>query len=118
MKNIQDIPGIIHTYTELLERFELPRSAVAPISELGALMKDGMRCSDGWQNGRGCGRPAKQGLQHQVPWTNGVHCQRFFKGRHASGWFKVTAAAGGQQAEETDEQRVERIAAQQALRFE
>ena len=57
------------------------------------------------------GRPSKQGPQHQVAWTNGIHRRRFFNGRHAAGGL-------GRQAEDADEQRVERIAAQQARRFQ
>ena len=81
-------------------------------------MQEHCRRAHGWQNTRGRGRPSKQGPQHQAPWTNGVHCRRFFKGRHASGWFEVESGGLGEQAEDTDEQRVERIAAQQARRFQ
>ena len=46
-----------------------------------------------------------------MAWTNGIHRRRFFNGRHAAGGL-------GRQAEDADEQRVERIAAQQARRFQ
>ena len=139
VRNIYDIPGIIRTQAEL-RQFRLPQAAIDAIPELEAPKRDGMKCHQcphvarqvqkiqehcrqvhGWRNDRRSGRPTKQQQRvgHQVPWTVGVCCQRFFKSRYASGWFEVKSGGDGQQGdEETDERRVRRIEKQKEAQFE
>ena len=83
-------------------------------------MQEHCKRAHGWRNNRGSRRPSKhQRDKHQVPWTAGIHCQCFFKSRLASGWFEVRAGRGTKAGGEPqiDEQRVERITAQQEQRF-
>jgi hypothetical protein len=53
-------------------------------------MQEHYRKSHGWVNPRSIGRPA-EGLSStdNVPWIEGVACQRFFPSREGSRWFQV-----------------------------
>ena len=149
MEEINRIPGLIQTYEELTHRFRLPQTATEMITELGQPQENGLRCCEcayistairrmqehcrdahGWQNDRGRGRITKadEALERMVggravPWTAGIRCQRFFKGRVASGWFEVQAAAVAATVEtiaqglEQLQKRMEKASQDQAARF-
>ena len=52
----------------------------------------------GWMNDRGPGRPSLKRKRQpadapetpvELPWTENIACQRFFRSRNASGWFEI-----------------------------
>lgn len=106
---VKGINKIIRRQSDL-ENFKFPPPTTEPISYLEPPRSDGMKCrtcphiacqiqkiqahcrkKHNWINPRKKGRqPALQPLnQDEVPWTEGVLCQRFFRSRAASGWFEV-----------------------------
>lgn len=106
---VKGINKIIRRQSDL-ENFKFPPPTTEPIPYLEPPRSDGMKCrtchhiacqiqkiqahcreKHNWINPRKKGRqPALQPLnQDEVPWTEGVLCQRFFRSRAASGWFEV-----------------------------
>lgn len=68
---------------------------------------------------------AKRAKQERpLPWTTGVHCQRFFRSRAASQWFEVgrgsqvAVVAVVSASEDTVEQRITQMHKAQAKKFE
>lgn len=110
---IKRIPRIIRNQAELSE-IQLPPPTIDPIPLLAPPQTDGLRCrkcpyvvrqvqsiqahcseKHGWQNPRNKGRPTDSnsgrnlGAIPELPWVQGVHCQRFFPTRAGSSWFEV-----------------------------
>ncbi|KAL7940097.1 hypothetical protein V8C42DRAFT_364375 [Trichoderma barbatum] len=89
-----------------LQAFIFPFPTITCVPYLAPPKKDGLKCSkcayiarqvqkiqEHWP-----GRPELKrkmttrdelGEKHEVPWVEGVSCQRFFPSRNASGWFDV-----------------------------
>lgn len=100
-----------------LQAFVFPFPTITCVPYLAAPKKDGLKCSKcayiarqvqkiqehcktkyKWENMQRPGRPELKrkmttqnelGKKHEVPWVEGVSCQRFFPSRNASGWFEV-----------------------------
>lgn len=106
---VGQIQNVIRERAELIA-LQYPPPTADPIPFIDPPKLDGLRCQlcpyiarqpqkiqahcrnvHGWRNPRKRGRLAvTQSLQHfDVPWTTGVHCQRFFRSREASSWFEV-----------------------------
>ena len=110
---IKRIPRIIRNQAELSE-IQLRPPTINPIPLLAPPQTDGLRClkcpyvvhqvqsiqahcseKHGWQNPRNKGRPTDSnsgpnlGAIPELPWVQGVHCQRFFPTRAGSSWFEV-----------------------------
>ncbi|KAM7188699.1 Protein of unknown function (DUF3505) domain containing protein [Rhypophila sp. PSN 637] len=143
-KLVEEIPGIIPNQAGLCG-FRFPPATTEPIPFIAAPEIDGIRCNEcgfvirttqgiqkhcrrehGWKNdwSRG-GNVTKRARQlRALPWTTGVHCQRFFRSRAASRWFEVNRGSRGSQVavisapEETVEQRITQIHKAQAKKFE
>ncbi|KAJ9419839.1 hypothetical protein FOXG_22180 [Fusarium oxysporum f. sp. lycopersici 4287] len=103
------IPNVLRSRTEL-PQLQYPPPTTEPISWLAPPKLDVLKCrqcnnfnvrqlqamqehyrkSHGWVNPRSIGRPA-EGLSStdNVPWIEGVACQRFFPSREGSRWFQV-----------------------------
>ena len=82
-----------------------------------AIWKFGGHCRNkhGWVNRQKRGRISRLQAQGcQVPWTTGIHCQRFFKSGHASGWFEVARPAQGQESPAEEEQGFDILAQAEA----
>ncbi|KAH7247477.1 uncharacterized protein BKA55DRAFT_514321 [Fusarium redolens] len=106
---IKMIPNVLRSRTEL-PQLQYPPPTTEPISCLAPPKLDVLKCrqcnnfnvrqlqamqehyrkSHGWVNPRSIGRPA-EGLSStdNVPWIEGVACQRFFPSREGSRWFQV-----------------------------
>src|SRR5205814_8344523 len=108
-QEVEQIPGIIRSQADLLA-FQFPSPDASPIQVLGKPATDGLKCREcpyiarqvckiqehcrkqhGWQNERRRGRVRAElaAVERQLPWTEGVYCQRLFRSRYASGWFEV-----------------------------
>jgi len=112
-RDVAKVEGLIPNPEALKEcEFSFPPSTAGPISALGDPEKNGLRCTakvEGQECGYICcslqfmqrhyevehqwkneqkGRP-KKGVEHNVPWRTGIHCQRFFKQGHKSQYFEV-----------------------------
>ncbi|KAG6042166.1 hypothetical protein E4U17_001581 [Claviceps sp. LM77 group G4] len=102
-------PGITRTLDQL-RSFQLPEFLEQPVPFLAPPMTDGLRCNacafiarqpqsirkhcqtvHGWVNDRKRIDNFKKGPREDwpVPWTNNIHCQRFFPTRVACGWVEV-----------------------------
>ncbi|KAG6195332.1 hypothetical protein E4U50_000308, partial [Claviceps purpurea] len=102
-------PDIIRTLDQL-RSFQLPEFLEQPVPFLARPMTDGLRCNacafiarqpqsirkhcqtvHGWVNDRKRIDNFKKGPREDwpVPWTNNIHCQRFFPTRVACGWVEV-----------------------------
>ncbi|KAH7015916.1 hypothetical protein EDB80DRAFT_748699 [Ilyonectria destructans] len=100
---IEEIPGIIKDQSGL-DEFQFPTPNTTKVPFLAPPKPDGLKC-------RKCtlphlpalaepakpGRPRKIGckLDDELPWREGVLCQRFFLSRKASGWFEVGRKIAG-----------------------
>ncbi|KAH8799326.1 hypothetical protein F5884DRAFT_869058 [Xylogone sp. PMI_703] len=118
---IARIDGLISNEAELEQReFPFPPPTSALILALGEPQTNGLRCTfrldnaecgyiccslrymrkhelkaHGWKSERKGGRPRKDGTSTtvDVPWTAGVHCQRFFNHGPKSRYFEVRPVA-------------------------
>ncbi|KAL6411744.1 hypothetical protein AUP68_04118 [Ilyonectria robusta] len=114
-KDIQSIPGIIKSQSELAD-FQFPPPTANPIPFLSPPQLDGLNCRkcpyiarqvqkiqahcrdcQDWHNTQGRGRPKTRGIESppDLPWREGVLCQRFFPSRAASRWFEVGRKMAG-----------------------
>ncbi|KAF4946561.1 hypothetical protein FGADI_11075 [Fusarium gaditjirri] len=110
VKQFKAIPNLLQDQSKL----RLPRIPIKPISCLAAPRLDGLKCRKSgrmfrqsqkmglhcmeehlWKNPRGRGRPIS-GLEAsaELPWIQGVACQRFFPSREGSRWFEVPRETG------------------------
>ncbi|EGU84550.1 hypothetical protein FOXB_04933 [Fusarium oxysporum f. sp. conglutinans Fo5176] len=110
VKQVKAIPNLLQDQSKL----RLPRIPIKPISCLAAPRLDGLKCRKCgrifqqsqkmglhcmkehlWKNPRGRGRPIS-GLEAsaELPWIEGVACQRFFPSREGSRWFEVLRETG------------------------
>ena len=133
VREAQAMPGIIQKREEL-RQFQLPVRIVDANPLLEPPRTDGLQCRDcqyinrrvrhmqdhcrnkhGWVNRQKRGRISRLQAQGcQVPWTTGIHCQRFFKSGHASGWFEVARPAQGQESPAEEEQGFDILAQAEA----
>ena len=109
LESIQRIPNILRKQSDL-EEWQYPDPASDPIPHLLPPKLDGRRCrtcgrvyrhvqqmqthcfeEHQWVNPRGRGRPTTGCAtpQDELPWIEGVPCQRFFSSRGGSQWFEV-----------------------------
>lgn len=107
---VQAIPGLIESQTQLAA-YTLPDKA-PPIPYVAKPERDGLRCRTcgyvtrevsgmrrhcrerhGWVSDwkKGGHIKAKKQQPRQLPWTEGIWCQRLFRSRAASSWFEVQA---------------------------
>ncbi|KAL6405826.1 hypothetical protein AUP68_10965 [Ilyonectria robusta] len=114
-KNIERIPGIIKSQSELAD-FQFPPLTASPIPFLSPPQPDGLKCRkcpyiarqvqkiqahcrdcQEWHNTQGRGRPKQRGIESppDLPWREGVLCQRFFPSRAASRLFEVGRKMAG-----------------------
>ncbi|KAJ9412771.1 hypothetical protein QL093DRAFT_2629443, partial [Fusarium oxysporum] len=110
VEQVKAIPNLLQDQSKL----QLPRILIKPISCLAAPRLDGLKCQKCgrmfrqsqkmrlhcmeeqlWKNPRGRGRPIS-GLEPsaELPWIEGVACQRFFPSREGSRWFEVLRETG------------------------
>ncbi|KAJ0128822.1 hypothetical protein HZ326_28082 [Fusarium oxysporum f. sp. albedinis] len=110
VEQVKAIPNLLQDQAKL----QLPRILIEPISCLAAPRLDGLKCRKCghmfrqtqkmrlhcteehlWKSPRGRGRPIS-GLEPsaELPWIEGVACQRFFPSREGSRWFEVLQDTG------------------------
>ncbi|KAI8415992.1 hypothetical protein FOFC_02300 [Fusarium oxysporum] len=110
VEQVKAIPNLLQDQAKL----RLPRIPIEPISCLAAPRLDGLKCRKCgcmfrqaqkmrlhctkehlWKNPRDRGRPIS-GLEPaaELPWIEGVACQRFFPSREGSRWFEVLQDTG------------------------
>ncbi|KAH7233826.1 uncharacterized protein BKA55DRAFT_709509 [Fusarium redolens] len=110
VEQVKAVPNLLQDQSKL----RLPRIPIKPISCLAAPRLDGLKCRKCgrmfrqaqkmgrhcmeehlWKNPRGRGRPIS-GLEPsaELPWIEGVACQRFFPSREGSRWFEVLRESG------------------------
>jgi hypothetical protein len=106
---IQNVPNILREQSDIAQ-LQYPLPTTEPIPQLAPPMSDGRRCricgcifrqiqqmqdhcteKHHWCNPRSRGRPIKNCTVTSVelPWVDGVLCQRFFPSRAGSRWFEV-----------------------------
>ncbi|CZS75061.1 unnamed protein product [Fusarium graminearum] len=106
---ISNISGVIKDQLGL-EEFRFPPPTISSVAFLAPPKPDGLKCRkcpymvkhlkkiqahchncQHWDNPQSRGRPRQvtSELQVELPWREGVLCQRFFPSRRASGWFEV-----------------------------
>jgi hypothetical protein len=111
VEKIRRIPNLLRNQNELHE-LPLPLHPIEPITYLASPKPDGLKChacghivrriqkiqkhcSDEhqWINPRGRGRPPPDchDAAHELPWEEGVACQRFFPSRAGNKWFQVNS---------------------------
>jgi len=106
---VQRVPSIIRSQTDLVG-YTFPGRQSPPIPYIKPPETDGLKCiqcpyisrrprkiqehcrqahewTNEWQKGGDVRKKAR--VEREVPWTTGVHCQRLFVSRNASGWFEV-----------------------------
>lgn len=107
-QRVQSIPGLIQDQAELAG-YSLP-DRVTPIPYIEEPKRDGLRCrtcryvtrrvrviqqhckeQHNWVNDwkKGGNIKAKKQEPRQLPWIEGVWCQRLFRSRVASSWFEA-----------------------------
>lgn len=115
-REISQIPHLIQTEVELQD-FQFPSPNTPPITGL-TVEQNGLKCRQcsyvvcgrrniqehcrvehGWENDRGKGREAFDKREERraqngddLPWIQGIRCQRFFKSRSKSQYFEVGRA--------------------------
>lgn len=132
-ENIKRIPEIIKDQSELAT-FQFPPPTANPISFLASPQTDGLKCRrcpyiarqaqtiqancrrcQNCQNSQGRGRPKTGNITSppDLPWREGVTCQRFFPSKAASGWFEVGRKIAGCRSTQKSTQSI--LSSQSAL---